>query len=269
MWWYIPVVAPYPNTILPCGKDKDKMTKTIYSLIPVNYFPQSYRLHPVRPLPLYYNHIKYNNNRYLYIPTISLDKTQLVGGSWWWDPIQGSHESISTHSLGFVFILWCFIEYISIKIDYFHLKYLHSNHLTSSKRADTLICHTTMRRGPRHFLYNPGHMPLWWLQVVPVLYSSHAIPHDRTHNEWSQNMVMVDHFLSEWSHILVMVDHFLSEWSHILVMVDHFLSEWSHILVMVDHFLSEWSHILVMVDHFLSKCSHHYTTTIVHKKNLI
>ncbi len=71
-----------------------------------------------------------------------LDKTQLVGGSWWWDPwigsqpniswvrrektwdpMKGSHESRSTHSLGFVFILWCFFEYISSKIIYFYLKY--------------------------------------------------------------------------------------------------------------------------------------------------
>ncbi len=74
-----------------------------------------------------------------------LDKTQLVGGSWWWDPwigsqpnlswvpstnerlgwdpMKGSHESKSTHSLGFVFILWCFFEYISSEIVYFDLKY--------------------------------------------------------------------------------------------------------------------------------------------------
>ncbi len=63
-----------------------------------------------------------------------LDKTQLVDGFWWWDPWIGSqpnllwvcrsHESISTHSLSFVFILWsCFLIYIFIKIVYFHLKY--------------------------------------------------------------------------------------------------------------------------------------------------
>ncbi len=34
-----------------------------------------------------------------------------------------SHESRSTHSLGFAFILWCFIEYISSKIVNFFLKY--------------------------------------------------------------------------------------------------------------------------------------------------
>ncbi len=60
---------------------------------------------------------------------MNVDKTQVVGESWWWDPwigsqpnlswvcnmnerfgwnpIKGAHESRSTHSLGFVFILWC------------------------------------------------------------------------------------------------------------------------------------------------------------------
>ncbi len=36
----------------------------------------------------------------------------------------------------------------------------HSNHMTSSKRADTFIWHTTMRRNPINFLYNPGHVTL-------------------------------------------------------------------------------------------------------------
>ncbi len=40
-----------------------------------------------------------------------------------WDPVKGSDESRSSHSLRFVFILWYFYEYISIKIVYFHLIY--------------------------------------------------------------------------------------------------------------------------------------------------
>ncbi len=36
----------------------------------------------------------------------------------------------------------------------------HSNHVTSSKRAHTLICHTIMRRNPINFLYNPGHVTI-------------------------------------------------------------------------------------------------------------
>ncbi len=44
----------------------------------------------------------------------------------------------------------------------------HSNHVTSSKRVDTLICHTTMRRNPINFLYNPGHVTLWSVEVGPV-----------------------------------------------------------------------------------------------------
>ncbi len=44
----------------------------------------------------------------------------------------------------------------------------HFNHVTSSKQADTLICHTTMHRNSINFLYNPGHVSLWCLEVVPV-----------------------------------------------------------------------------------------------------
>ncbi len=44
----------------------------------------------------------------------------------------------------------------------------HSNHMTSSKRADILICHTTMRRNPINFLYNPGYVTLWDVEVGPV-----------------------------------------------------------------------------------------------------
>ncbi len=42
----------------------------------------------------------------------------------------------------------------------------HSNHVTSSKRAETLICHTTIHS--INFLYNPGHVTLWFLEVGPV-----------------------------------------------------------------------------------------------------
>ncbi len=41
----------------------------------------------------------------------------------------------------------------------------HSNHVTSSKQADTIICHTTMCRNPINFLYNQGHMILWCVEV--------------------------------------------------------------------------------------------------------
>ncbi len=42
----------------------------------------------------------------------------------------------------------------------------HSNHVTSSKRMDTLICHTTSRNAI-NFLYNPGHVTFWCLEEVP------------------------------------------------------------------------------------------------------
>ncbi len=44
----------------------------------------------------------------------------------------------------------------------------HSNHVTSSKRVDTLICHTTMRMHSINFLHNPGHVILQCLEVVLV-----------------------------------------------------------------------------------------------------
>ncbi len=46
-----------------------------------------------------------------------------------------------------------------------HIFEAHSNHVTSSKRADTLVCHTTMRRYSINFLYNLGQndLPVWCL----------------------------------------------------------------------------------------------------------
>ncbi len=44
----------------------------------------------------------------------------------------------------------------------------HSNHVTSGKRADTLICHTTMCRNSINFLYNSGQVTLWCVEVGPV-----------------------------------------------------------------------------------------------------
>ncbi len=47
----------------------------------------------------------------------------------------------------------------------------HSNHVNSSKWVDTLICHTTMHRNAINFLYNPCHITLWCLEVVPLVYA--------------------------------------------------------------------------------------------------
>ncbi len=41
----------------------------------------------------------------------------------------------------------------------------HYNHVTSSKQVDTLMCHTSMHRNPINFLYNPGHVTLWCVEV--------------------------------------------------------------------------------------------------------
>ncbi len=47
--------------------------------------------------------------------------------------------------------------------------------MTSSKRVYTLICHTTIgttiRRNNINFLCNPGHVTLWCMEVVPVVYA--------------------------------------------------------------------------------------------------
>ncbi len=37
-----------------------------------------------------------------------------------------------------------------------------------ASEGDTLICHTTMCRNSIKFLYSPGHVTLWCLEVVPV-----------------------------------------------------------------------------------------------------
>ncbi len=40
----------------------------------------------------------------------------------------------------------------------------------------TLICHTTMHRNAINVLNIPGHVTLWCLEVVPVVYASNVIP---------------------------------------------------------------------------------------------
>ncbi len=54
------------------------------------------------------------------------------------------------------------LQYLSSSIS------AHSNHVTSSKRADTLICHTTMCNNPINFHYNLDHVTRWWVEVGPV-----------------------------------------------------------------------------------------------------
>ncbi len=51
-----------------------------------------------------------------------------------------------------------------------HIRMIYSNHVTSSKRVYTLICHNTMHRNSINFQYNSGHVTLWCLEVVPVVY---------------------------------------------------------------------------------------------------
>ncbi len=51
----------------------------------------------------------------------------------------------------------------------------HTNHVTSSKPADTLICHATMCRNAINILYIPGHMTLWQMEVIPVVYTSDVV----------------------------------------------------------------------------------------------
>ncbi len=54
----------------------------------------------------------------------------------------------------------------------------HSNHVTSSKQADTLIYYITMRRNSINYLYNLDHVTLWCLEVVPMANASEgSIPH--------------------------------------------------------------------------------------------
>ncbi len=73
-----------------------------------------------------------------------------------WDPMKGSHESRSNHSLGFVFILWFFFEYISSKIVYFFLKYyglfLYSKSSRSPITASKMFNITTPWCHSKHLL---------------------------------------------------------------------------------------------------------------------
>ncbi len=67
-----------------------------------------------------------------------------------------NQENISYTNLDGLSSQWLIITCFTV----LHSTTSHSNHVTSSKQADTLICHTTMRRNPINFLYNPGHVTL-------------------------------------------------------------------------------------------------------------
>ncbi len=55
--------------------------------------------------------------------------------------------------------------------------------MTSSKWAHTLICHTTMRRNPNNFPYNPGHVTLWCVEVGLV---ANAREGSKQEHDWSR-----------------------------------------------------------------------------------
>ncbi len=72
-------------------------------------------------------------------------------------------------------------KYIEIEIEcgwWLKSKISHSNHVTSSKRADTFICHTTMRSNPINFLYNLDHVTLWCVEVGPVANAKEGSMHE-------------------------------------------------------------------------------------------
>ncbi len=48
------------------------------------------------------------------------------------------------------------------------IAHTHSDHMTFSKWADTLICNTTIHRNPINFLWNLGQVILWCVEVGPV-----------------------------------------------------------------------------------------------------
>ncbi len=63
----------------------------------------------------------------------------------------------------------------------------HSNHMISSKEVNTLICYTTMHSNPINFLYSPGHMTFWCVEVGLVANAregstqEHDLVYVRTH----------------------------------------------------------------------------------------
>ncbi len=65
--------------------------------------------------------------------------------------------------------------------------------MTSSKRVDTLICHTTMCRHSINFLYNSCHVTLWCLEVVPVVYARVIIT-----DMWKVNACKPHYLTGQW-----------------------------------------------------------------------
>ncbi len=143
-----------------------------------------------------------------------LDKTQWVGGSWrweswmgsqpnlsWvrstnerfgWDPIKRSHELGSTHSLGFVFILVCFPEYICIKIDYFHLIYYQL--FLYSKNSSSFI--TTRKMFDITAPWHHSKQPLLWDNGYVMMSKQLG---DITMGRWHCHWYQTTWILYQWS----------------------------------------------------------------------
>ncbi len=61
----------------------------------------------------------------------------------------------------------------------------YSNHMTYSKRADTLIRHTTMCRNLINFLYSSSHVTLWCVEVGPVTNAREGSMQERDDLGWA------------------------------------------------------------------------------------
>ncbi len=80
-------------------------------------------------------------------------------------PFVRGHCIFNHSPFQFPHVFWLSLENVLHKWAMHFMSHAHSNHVTSSKREDTLICHTTMRGNPINFLYNPGHVTLWCVKV--------------------------------------------------------------------------------------------------------
>ncbi len=73
--------------------------------------------------------------------------------------------------------------------------------MTSSKQADTLICHTTMCRNPINFLYNSGHVTLWCVEVCRVVNSREGSSKITTGLGCNKPWALHSHWMCRFQHL--------------------------------------------------------------------
>ncbi len=173
-----------------------KLTKYPYSPQPFTQWCKMYMFIKYIPLTNKYYQSKYQRyckSDLVFMMWISKSTSHVWFGSWWkkscgskgvgMEEIQGCLNgerggvgviTIEPTYFTKLSILACFLCRNSMcmvkcyRYSHVWIRLHDTNHVTSSKRADTLICHTTMHRNPINFLYHLGHVTLWCVEVGPV-----------------------------------------------------------------------------------------------------